>query len=75
MHMFCMTNDLQVYAAPVTKRTYIMGDQLEDKLYDLYDIFTQVQVLPKYQVILLSTRNWRHFSHDSDIKILMVAGA
>ncbi|KAK1367072.1 hypothetical protein POM88_042633 [Heracleum sosnowskyi] len=32
---------VKVFPAEVTKGTYSMGDQLEDKLYDLYDIFTQ----------------------------------
>lgn len=56
---------VKVFPAEVTKGTYSMGDQLEDKLCDLYDIFIQVQFWEKYQVI--STRIRRHFSHDSDI--------
>ena len=41
-----MTNDLQEFSTSEhSTGTYGMGHQLEDKLFDVYDTFCQVQVL------------------------------
>ena len=68
-----MTNDLQEFSTSEhSTGTYGMGHQLEDKLFDVYDTFCQVQVLKKY--ILTSTGTWKDISNDNDIIYFAVAG-